>query len=91
MAYLYTATLPDSGKSRLLTGDGHCVVTMPPPRAPMDRIERTLRRRIDTAIERRRAAAITIDDTLAFREWTYQRDRESKLTRALIAYLSRPF
>lgn len=89
MGHIYTATLPDSGKSRL--ADQPVVPLPPPPGVSMDRVERTLRNRIDAAIRLRREAACAIDETAAFVEWTHQRNRENKLRRILIAYLSRPF
>ena len=79
MGYLYTATSPVAA-----------VATMFAPAEPSaDPVERALKRRIAVCRECRRAAALSPGNDEDFAKWKRECDRGEKLSRALIAHLSR--
>ncbi|MEO5712593.1 MAG: hypothetical protein ABIT37_03820 [Luteolibacter sp.] len=56
-----------------------------------DPISRELHRRLDAAIDRRRAAALSEGSAEDEALWIIERRRVDKLTLAIVAYDSRPF
>ena len=81
MGYLYTATLPGAAKSKF--------AEFTPAERFADPIERALKRRIAVCRECRRAAALSPGNDEDFAKWKRECDRGEKLSRALIAHLSR--
>lgn len=93
MGYLYAATVPKSGKSkmqRICTPEGFPqIFSAYTSYLQPDRIHRTLRRRMDAAKARRLEAALSAGSDDDFAAWNREVLRINKLTRALTAHLSR--
>ena len=85
MGYLYTATLPGASKSKFAAVATRFVVV----EISTDPIERALKRRIAVCRDCRRAAALSPGNDEDFAKWKRECDRGEKLSRALIAHLSR--